>query len=229
MWPAVEPVQALAGRAVGDGLLRVGGGRRRILVKLARTGLPLPPAWRDQGRGHAAGAFLDCEALGAEEVDIGAGGFVFAPGRLGVVPDLVGEPPHAERLAWSQLLALGAGRAGDVHIHPIPPWSGSRGRTARDRNSPRVRTLSTREAEGGGNEGDIARDLYWLLIGAGLVAAAAPGEAASYVQNTNLVSGDRRPGAAHDSSSAAQPVGPRPQRHQPDLDRRSRRWRLDPV
>ena len=58
------------------------------------TGPAFAPG-RHEGRRHVAAAFLDVEPVVAQQVDVGAGRAVLAPGRLGVAPDLeveIGKP-----------------------------------------------------------------------------------------------------------------------------------------
>ena len=87
-------VESLARRLVGHGLLRVAGNGVVFGVGSDDRAVAVGPGGDEGGR-HLAAAFFDVEAFVAQQVDIGLGGFVFAPGRFGVAPDLeieVGEP-----------------------------------------------------------------------------------------------------------------------------------------
>src|SRR5580704_6600563 len=85
--PCSPRMQPLARRTTRRDLLRIPGhgvifGITAEYGSAAAAG----PGGGERG-GHAARAFLDFPAVGAQQIDIGANGFVLAPGRLGEVPD----------------------------------------------------------------------------------------------------------------------------------------------
>ena len=112
-------VQALARRRMRHHLLRIA----RHGVVFGETGqhrLALAPAG-DEGRGHAARARLHGEALGAQQVDIVAGGSVLAPGRFGMRPDAGAEGRHARLVRRDPVERRGAdavvvGHSGAPHV-----------------------------------------------------------------------------------------------------------------
>ncbi len=82
-------VEVLAGGFVGDGLLGVAGDG--VVLGVGTEDGAAGAVGGEEGGGHLAGAALDVEALGLQEVAEGVGGAVFAPGGFGVVPDLAVE------------------------------------------------------------------------------------------------------------------------------------------